>query len=175
LASREVFQRVFTLLRHILQEPFDAPEQAPAAEPTAQAQPRAKRARRSSAEFSPLYRHLIERLDDLEGSYRSDQEAALRYDIEHILIPFGFLAPVKGRPQSRRQGYAIGTALLSADQLRQPKRALAHRSFTEEKPGTLSEAEMGARVERAIRDRRRAWPLQLLFHNISWYLAFETF
>jgi hypothetical protein len=53
-------------------------------------------------------------------------------------------------------------------------------------------------VERAIRDRRRiwlrhlpdpvseqqkqrgddgrfrAWPLQLLFHNISWYLAFET-
>lgn len=243
LASCEVFQRVFTLLRHILQEPFDAPEQAPAAEPTAQAQPRAKRARRSSEEFSPLYRHLIERLDDLEGSYRSDQEAALRYDIEHILIPYGFLAPVKGRPQSRRQGYAIGTALLSADQLlevhaqlkasldrlsdqsqkplllsledrlqragilradgtpdrlRQPKRALAHRSFTEEKPGTLADAEMSARVERAIRDRRRvwlrhlpdpvseqqrqrgddgrfrAWPLQLLFHNISWYLAFET-
>jgi len=244
LASREVFQRVFTLLRHILQEPFDAPEAPPTAEPTAPVQPREKRARRSSEEFSPLYRHLIERLDDLDGSYRSDQEAALRYDIEHILIPYGFLAPVKGRPQSRRQGYAIGTALLSADQLlevhaqlkasldrlsdqsqkplllsledrlqragilradgtpdrlRQPKRALAHRSFTEEKPGTLAEAEMSARVERAIRDRRRiwlrhlpdpvseqqrqrgddgrfrAWPLQLLFHNISWYLAFETF
>ena len=244
LASREVFQRVFTLLRHILQEPFDAPELAPAAEPTAQAPPRAKRARRSREEFSPLYRHLIARLDDLEGSYRSDQEAALRYDIEHILIPYGFLAPVKGRPQSRRQGYAIGTALLSADQLQevhaqlkasldrlsdqsqkpllrsleerlqrvgllnaagtpsrrvQAKRALAHRSFTEEKPGTLADPEMAARVERAIVDRRRvwlrhlpdpvtdeqrqrgddgrfrAWPLQLLFHNISWYLAFETF
>ena len=149
----------------------------------------------------------------------------------------------KGRPHSRRQGYAIGTALLSADQLlqvhaqlkasqdrlsdqsqkplllileerlqragilsadgnpdrlRQPRRALAHRSYTEEKPGTLSSLELSPRVERAIRDRRRvwlrhtpdvvdeqrrkrgddgsfrAWPLQLIFHNISWYLAFET-
>ena len=243
LAHREVFQRLFTLLRHVLKQPFDAPEPSSVAEPEAPAPERAKRARRSSEEFSPLYRHLISSLEDLEGSYRSDQEAALRYDVEHVLVPYGFLAPVKGRPQSRRQGYAIGTALLSADQLlevhaqlkasldrlsdqsqkplllsledrlqragilradglpdrlRQPKRTLAHRSFTEEKPGTLAEPEMAARVERAIRDRRRiwlrhlpdpvseqqkqrgddgrfrAWPLQLLFHNISWYLAFET-
>jgi len=243
LASREVFQRVFTLLRHVLKQPFDAPDGAASAQPDAPQPQRAKRARRSSEEFSPLYRHLIGNIDHLQGSYRSDQEAALRYDIEHVLMPYGFLAPVKGRPQSRRQGYAIGTALLSADQLlevhaqlkasldrlsdqsqkpllltledrlqragilsadgspdrrRQPKRSLAHRSFTAEKPGTLADPDMAARVERAIADRRRiwlrhlpdsvseqqrqrgddgrfrAWPLQLLFHNISWYLAFET-
>ena len=240
LASREVFQRVFTLLRHVLKQPFDAPEAPPLVEPQTPSAPRAKRARRGSHEFGPLYRHLIQKMEGVAGSYRGDQEAALRYDVEHVLVPYGFLTQVRGRPQSRRQGYAIGTALLSADQLlevhaqlkasldrlsdqsqkplllsledrlqraglltpdrrRQPKRALAHRSFTEEKPGTLADPEMSARVERAIRDRRRvwlrhrpdpiddaqrqrgddgrfrAWPLQLLFHNISWYLAFETF
>jgi predicted kinase len=244
LASREVFSRVFTLLRHILKQPFDAPEPAAAEEPSAAAAPRPKGAKRSSHEFSPLYRHLIQNLEEIAGCYRADQEAALRYDLEHVLSPYGFLAPVKGRPHSRRQGYAIGTALLSADQLlelhaqlrasldrlsdqsqkpllqtledrlqragilgadgtpdrlRQPKRALAHRSFTEEKPGTLADPEVAARLERAIFERRRiwlrhapdsvsqeqrargddgrfrAWPLQLLFHNISWYLAFETF
>jgi len=54
-------------------------------------------------------------------------------------------------------------------------------------PGTLASPEQAARLERAIRDRRRvwlrhqgeagrfrAWPVQLLFHSISWYLAFET-
>jgi predicted DNA-binding transcriptional regulator YafY len=136
------------------------------------------------------------------------------------------VAAEKGRPHSRRQGYAIGTALLSADQLlevhgqlkasldrlsdqsqkpllhaledrlkragspgrrHQPKRPLANRSFTAEVPGTLASPEQAARLERAIRDRRRvwlrhqsdaihfrAWPVQLLFHSISWYLAFET-
>ncbi|WP_158217059.1 AAA family ATPase [Synechococcus sp. 8F6] len=250
LASQEVFRRVFTLLRHVLKYPFDAPEAASDREPSepetsAPAPPRAKRAKRANTEFGPFYRHLIDNLQEIEGSYRPDQEAALRHDIEHVLTPYGFLPAVKGkgRPHSRRQGYAIGTALLSADQLlqvhaqlkasqdrlsdqsqkpllltleerlqragilsadgtpdrlRQPRRALAHRSYTEEKPGTLSSLELSPRVERAIRDRRRvwlrhtpdvvdeeqrkrgddgsfrAWPLQLIFHNISWYLAFET-
>ena len=222
LASREAFCRVFTLLRHILREPFDSQEDSQAGN---------------------LHDHLIQRLAAIEGSYGPDQKDTLRKDIEQVLTPYGFLAPVKGRPQSRRQGYAIGTALLSADQLLevhaqlkasldrlsdqsqkpllrsleerlqraglldaagtpsrrvQAKRALAHRSFTEEKPGTLADPEMAARLERSIFDRRRvwlrhlpdpvseeqrqrgddgrfrAWPLQLLFHNISWYLAFET-
>jgi hypothetical protein len=100
--------------------------------------------------------------------------------------------------EDRLQRAGILRADGTPDRLRQPKRTLAHRSFTAEKPGTLADPEMAARVERAIRDRRRiwlrhlpdpvseqqkqrgddgrfrAWPLQLLFHTISWYLAFET-
>ena len=254
LAERPVFRRVFTLLRHILKEPFDAPDPdgrqhalengaAGSSAATAGSPPRARRARRDSSEFSPLYRHLIDRLSAIEGSYGEEQEAAMRYDIEHVLRPYGFLPQVTGRPHSVRQGYAIGTALLSADhlleihallkaslerlsdasqlpllqtledrlqragvleasgvsrQFRHPKRALANRSYTDNKHGTLADPAFNARIERAIRDRRRvylrhlpdsvseaqrqrrddgrfcAWPLQLLFHNISWYLAFET-
>ncbi|MFN7229667.1 MAG: AAA family ATPase [Synechococcaceae cyanobacterium] len=234
LAERHCFRRVFTLLRHILKEPFDAPdaEAEPQPMPLARPAPRQKRARRDSSEFSPLYRHLMGRLEAIEGGYGPDQEAVLRRDVEHVLGSYGFLPRVKGRPHSRRQGYAIGTALLSADQLlevhahlrasldrlsdqsqkpllltledrlrragilasdgspgrrHQAKRVLAHRSFTAEVPGTLATPEQAARLERAIRDRRRiwlrhrpddtrfrAWPVQLLFHSISWYLAFET-
>ena len=224
LADPAVFRRVFTLLRHILKEPFDAPAPRPAAQ----------------APALPLYQHLIERLADIEGSYQANQEATLRKDLEGLLRPYGFAPEVKGRPDSQRQGYAIGTALLSADQLlevhsllkasmerlsdasQKPlllaleerlrrsglldagsgrrlhgRRALAHRSFTEERSGTLAASDQSERIERAIRERRRvwlrhlpdvpqdarghqsddgrfrAWPLQLLFHNISWYLAFE--
>jgi len=254
LADRQIFHRVFTLLRHILQEPFDAPDPAvegvknpqPQSDPssaTQEAQPRAARSKRSSEEFSPLYRYLIENLSEIEGAYSPDDESVLRYDLEHLLRAYGFLPKVKGRPHQVREGYAIGTAILSADQLleihallkaslgrlsdesqkpllhalesrlkragvldetgvarryRHPKRAFVNRSFTEEKRGTLADQEMSARVERAIVGRHRiwlkhtsdplsdgqkqrredgrfqAWPLQLLFHNISWYLAFET-
>ncbi|QPN59725.1 AAA family ATPase [Synechococcus sp. CBW1002] len=251
LADAATFRRVFTLLRHILKEPFDAPDptdsapgqnSAPAKESAVP--PRRKRARRSSSEYGPLYRHLLGRMGEIEGAYAADDEAVLRYDLEHALRPYGFLPRVKGRPHSLRQGYAIGSALLSADQLlevhallkasldrlsdqsqkpllltledrlrraglldaagvapgqRHPKRALANRSFTEERQGSLADPQLTPRLERAIRDRRRvwlrhrpdpvdqarrqrgddgrfrAWPLQLLFHNISWYLAFETF
>ena len=128
LAERHAFRRVFTLLRHILKEPFDAPESEGAGEsagddeppqqaPVQALPPRQKRARRDSSEFSPLYRHLIDRLAAIEGAYGPDQEAVFRRDVEHVLSPYGFLPQVKGRPHSRRQGYAIGTALLSADQL----------------------------------------------------------
>jgi predicted kinase len=225
LADIAVFRRVFTLLRHILREPFDAPSGQDAA-PT---------------DGVPLYRHLIDRLASIDGSYKADQEAVLRNDLRHLLRPYGFSPEIKGRPDSQRQGYAIGTALLSADQLlevhsllkasmerlsdasQKPlllaledrlrraglldakagrklygRRALAHRSFTEERSGTLAAREPSERIEQAIKDRRRvwlrhlpdpvtaaqrqrgddgrfsAWPLQLLFHNISWYLAFET-
>ena len=223
LADPAAFRRVFTLLRHILKHPFDAPTGT------------------SSGRGLPLYQHLIDRLSDIDGSYKADQEATLRKDLEGLLRPYGFAPEVKGRPASNRQGYAIGTALLSADQLlevhsllkasmerlsdasQKPlllsledrlrraglldgssahrnhgRRALAHRSFTEERSGTLAARDQSERIERAIKERRRvwlrhlpdvvtdeqrkrgddgrfrAWPLQLLFHNISWYLAFET-
>ncbi len=72
LAERHAFRRVFTLLRHILKEPFDAPESEgePQQQAPAKAPPRRKRARRDSSEFSPLYRHLIDRLAAIEGGYR---------------------------------------------------------------------------------------------------------
>lgn len=247
LADASVFRRVFTLLRHILKEPFDAP--APQIDAHASAQPADEASgagsgstRRGPAPGLPLYQHLIDRLAHIEGSYQADQEATLRKDLENLLRPYGFAPEVKGRPDSQRHGYAIGTALLSADQLlevhsllkasmgrlsdasqkplllslegrlrraglldgsapRRPhgRRALAHRAFTEERSGTLASREQSERIERAIKERRRvelrhlpdvpkdarghqgndgrfrAWPLQLLFHNISWYLAFETF
>lgn len=226
LADRRAFIRLFTLLRHILKEPYDAPLDEPAG---------------AVGEGTPLYQHLIDRLGDIPGSYAPDQEAVLRNDLRHLLRPYGFSPEIKGRPDSQRSGYAIGTALLSADQLlevyallraslerlrdasQQPlvdgleerlrragllqsdqrhrplaKRALAHRSLIEERPGTLADRDQSQRLERAMQQRRRvwlrhlpdtpsdaqrlrgddgrfrAWPLQLLFHNISWYLAFET-
>ena len=246
LADAVVFRRVFTLLRHILKEPFDAPSSlsdAPASALSAEGE--SDSCRRGPAPGPPLYRHLIDRLSGIEGSYKAGQEATLRKDLENLLRPYGFAPEEKGRPDSQRQGYAIGTALLSADQLlevhgllkasmerlsdasqkplllaleerlrraglldagsavRRPhsRRAMAHRSFTEERSGTLASSDQSERIERAIRERRRiwlrhlpdgptgglgqqgdrrandgrfrAWPLQLLFHNISWYLAFE--
>ncbi|MFM7312944.1 MAG: AAA family ATPase [Cyanobium sp.] len=233
LADPAAFRRVFTLLRHILKHPFDAPS---GSTPSG----------RGSAAGLPLYQHLIDRLSDIDGSYKADQEASLRKDLEGLLRPYGFSPETKGRPDSSRHGYAIGTALLSVDQLlevhsllrasmerlsdasQKPlllsleerlrraglfdgntgrlissrhshgRRALAHRSFTEERSGTLAAIDQSEKIERAIKERRRvllrhlpdvvtdeqrkrgddgrfrAWPLQLLFQNISWYLAFET-
>ena len=248
LADAAVFRRLFTLLRHILKEPFDAPLAPPVveaedpSEPSqAQAKTKSRPAKQPAVKGVPLYNHLIERLNHLEGSYQGDQESVLRNDLRHLLRPSGFSPESKGRPDSLRQGFAIGTALLSADQLlevhsqlkasmdrlsdasQKPlllaledrlrragildartgrqvhgRRALAHRSFTEERSGTLAAKDQSERIERMIKDRRsiwlrhqpdpiseeqkqrrddgrfRAWPLQLLFHNISWYLAFET-
>jgi hypothetical protein len=135
LADPAVFRRVFTLLRHILKHPFDAPSGA------------------GFAPGLPPYRHLIDRLSDIDGSYKADQEATLRKNLEGLLRLYGFAPEVKGRPDSRRQGYAIGSALLSADQL------LEVHSLLKTSMERLSDASQK--------------PLLLLFHNISWYLAFE--
>jgi predicted kinase len=232
LGDSRAFRRVFTLLRHILRQPFDAP---PALEPEGKASsPRGER---------NLHSHLIQQLSHLEGSYASGQESVLRKDFEELLLPYGFRRETRGRPESVRHGYAIGTALLSVEELldvhnllkaslerlsdasqkpvlqaleerlrwaglldyqlprtRHPKRAFANRALTEAPNGTLAQPETNQRLERAIVDRRRirlrhlpdpeptqemrqrgddgsfvVWPLQMLFHNISWYLAFERY
>ena len=235
LADSRVFRRVFTLLRHVLQEPFDAPEQADS-DAFASGE-------LNGGQSSTFYGHLIDSLADIEGAYAAGQEALLRKDLEGVLTPYGFRGQTtrQGRPVSSRHGFFIGSALLSADQLlevyralkgaqerlsdqsqqslldqleerlgwagllqlerqgqRRSRRAVANRSFTEERADTLAVPTQAHRVERAIRDRRRVrlrhlpdpapsdqekrrghdgsllvWPLQLLFHNISWYLAFE--
>jgi hypothetical protein len=203
-----VFVRVFTLLRHLLQQPFD------------------------QAEGVPLPEHLIERTEAIPGAYLPSEAATLRKDIEKLLTPYGFRPP----RDNVRHGYAIGTALLSAHRLREihgvvsqaagrlddptaqdllreleqrlawagiavdgtsPVRAFANRSIVSSalvRPDSLAAERQAETLETAIVERRRieleryasvgsfadspngsfrVWPLQLLFHNIGWYLVFE--
>jgi predicted kinase len=86
-----VFVRVFTLLRHLLQQPFD------------------------QAEGVALPEHLIERTEAVPGAYLPSEAATLRKDLEKLLTPYGF----RPRNDNVRHGYAIGTALLSAHRLRE--------------------------------------------------------
>ena len=121
MGDRKAFIRVMSLLRHILQEPFDGPPDGDASTPSAPepaGKPNARR-RRDSDEFGPLYRHLIGQLSHLEDSYAPNQEAVLRRDVIKVLRLYGFLPGQKGkgRPEVLRHGYAIGTALLSKDHL----------------------------------------------------------
>jgi len=203
-----VFVRVFTLLRHLLQQPFD------------------------QADGVPLPEHLIERTEAIPGSYLPSEAATLRKDLEKLLTPYGF----RHRNDNVRHGYAIGTALLSAHRLREihgvvsqaagrladptaqdllreleqrlawggiavdgttPVRAFANRSIVSSalvRPDSLAAERQAEALETAIVERRRieleryasvasfpgsplgtfrVWPLQLLFHTISWYLVFE--
>ena len=86
-----VFMRVFTLLRHLLQQPFD------------------------QAGGVPLPEHLIEHTEAIPGAYLPSEAATLRKDLEKLLTPYGF----RHRNDNVRHGYAIGTALLSAHRLRE--------------------------------------------------------
>jgi predicted kinase len=90
-ADAQVFQRVFVLLRHLLQQPFD--RQA----------------------GTPLPEHLIAQSETIPGAYLPGEAATLRKDLEKLLTPYGF----RSRNDNVRHGYAIGTALLSANRLRE--------------------------------------------------------
>ena len=91
MGDAPVFMRVFTLLRHLLQQPFD------------------------QAGGVPLPEHLIERTEAIPGAYLPSEAATLRKDLEKLLTPYGFRSP----RDNVRHGYAIGTALLSAHRLRE--------------------------------------------------------
>jgi predicted kinase len=208
LGDGPVFQRVFTLLRHLLQQPFD----------------------REAG--TPLPEHLIAQTDAIPGAYLPGEAATLRKDLEKLLTPYGFRRP----NDNVRHGYALGTALLSANRLREihgvvsqaagrlddptaqdllaeleqrlqwggiavdgspPVRAFANRSIVSSalvRPDSLAAERQAEALETAIVERRRVeleryvsvgsfadspsgafrvWPLQLLFHNIGWYLVFE--
>ena len=209
LGDATVFQRVFTLLRHLLQQPFD----------------------REAGTALP--EHLISQIEAIPGAYLPGEAATLRKDLEKLLTPYGF----RSRNDNVRHGYAIGTALLSAHRLREihgvvsqaagrladptaqdllteleqrlhwggiavdtstPVRAFANRSIVSSalvRPDSLAAERQAELLETAIVERRRveleryasvasfpdsptgcfrAWPLQLLFHNIGWYLVYET-
>ena len=208
LGDAPVLQRVFTLLRHLLQQHFD----------------------REAG--TPLPEHLIAQLETIPGAYLAGEAATLRKDLEKLLTPYGF----RSRNDNVRHGYAIGTALLSAHRLREihgvvsqaagrladptaqdllaeleqrlqwgglaldtatPVRAFANRSIVSSalvRPDSLAAERQAEALETAIVERRRieleryvsvgsfadspsgsfrVWPLQLLFHNIGWFLVYE--
>ena len=210
MGDAPVFLRVMTLLRHLLQTPFD-------------------RQRQSGAS---LQQHLIAATGAIPGGYLPGESATLRKDVEKILTPYGF----RTRNDNVRHGYCLGTAVLSASRLREvhdvvrqasgrladpsaqallaeleerlgwagislenatPVRSYARHVVTDSalvRPDSLAAPRRAEAIERAIATRRRVllrrfswagshaespsgelrvWPLQLIFHNVGWYLLFE--
>ena len=92
MGDAAVFCRVMALLRHVLQHPFDRDRSVPARN---------------------LHQHLLDQLQQVPGAYLSGEQATLRKDIEKTLTPYGF----RLHGSSPRQGYCLGTALLSAPRL----------------------------------------------------------
>ena len=88
-----VFQRVMTLLRHLLHQPFD----------------------RDPGSSLTLHEQLIAATASIPGGYLPGETATLRKDLEKILTPYGF----RCRNDNVRHGYALGTALLSANRLKE--------------------------------------------------------
>ena len=210
MGDAPVFLRVMTLLRHLLQAPFD-------------------RQRQSGIS---LQQHLIGATSAIPGGYLPGESATLRKDVEKILTPYGF----RPRHDNVRHGYCLGTAVLSAPRLREvheivgqaagrladpsaqdllaeldarlgwaglnredatPVRSYARHVVTDSalvRPDSLAAPMRAEAIERAIATRRRVllrrfpwagshaespsgelrvWPLQLIFHNVGWYLLFE--
>ena len=205
-----VFLRVMTLLRHLLQVPFDRPAERGA----------------------NLHQHLITATEAIPGAYLSGETATLRKDLEKILTPYGF----RNRNDNVRHGYCLGTAVLSPPRLQElhnvvrqtagrladpsaqdllaelderlgwagisadglpPVRSFARHAVVDTalvRRDSLAAPRRAEAIEAAIVEHRRVllqrypgvgsfadspdgelrvWPLQLIFHNVGWYLLFE--
>ena len=205
-----VFLRVMTLLRHLLQQPFDRPAERGA----------------------NLHQHLIAATEVIPGSYLNGETATLRKDLEKILTPYGF----RNRNDNVRRGYCLGTAVLPAARLQElhnvlrqsagrladpsaqnllaelderlgwagisangvaPVRSYARHAVVDTKlvrRDSLAAPRRADAIEAAIVEHRRVlleryqgvgsfagspagalrvWPLQLIFHNVGWYLLYE--
>jgi hypothetical protein len=205
-----VFLRVMTLLRHLLQVPFDRPPERGA----------------------NLHQHLITATESIPGSYLPGETATLRKDLEKILTPYGF----RSRHNNVRHGYCLGTAVLSPPRLQElhhvvrqtagrladpsaqnllaelderlgwagisadglpPVRSYARHAVVDSalvRRDSLAAPRRAEAIEAAIVEHRRVllqrypgvgsfadspdgelrvWPLQLIFHNVGWYLLFE--
>lgn len=205
MADRAVFVRVLSLLRHLLQCPFDHQKGVP----------------------------LPERLiAALAGVYMPGESATLRKDVERVLTPYGFrtrndnvrhgyglgtaVLPAARlrevhevvRQAASRLGDPTAQVLLAEleerlrwggvlrdDEL--PVRSFANRSIVHPdlvRRDSLAVPQQAEKLEAAIASgqrvlldrfsdaaqfddappaQMRVWPLQLLFHNIGWYLAYE--
>ena len=211
LGDGPVFVRVMTLLRHLLQVPFDRPAERGA----------------------NLHQHLIAATEAIPGGYLSGETATLRKDIEKILTPYGF----RSRNDNVRHGYCLGTAVLPAPRLQElhhvvrqaagrladpsaqallaelderlgwagisadglpPVRSYARHAVVDAalvRRDSLAAPRRAETIEAAIVAHRRVllqrypgvgsfadspdgelrvWPLQLIFHNVGWYLLFEN-
>ena len=205
LADRTVFVRVFALLRHLLQNPFDHQKGV------------------------PLPEQLIAALG---GVYMPGESATLRKDIERVLTPYGFRTRNDNVRHGYGLGTAVLSAarlrevhqvvtqaasrlgdptaqdllaelderlrwggVLHNDDL--PVRMFANRSIVHPdlvRRDSLAVPQQAERLEAAIAagqrvllerfsdaaqfdetptHQMRVWPLQLLFHNIGWYLVYE--
>jgi predicted kinase len=205
-----VFLRVMTLLRHLLQQPFDRPAERGA----------------------NLHLHLIAATEVIPGAYLSGETATLRKDLEKVLTPYGF----RNRNDNVRHGYCLGTAVLPAARLQElhnvlrqsagrladpsaqnllvelderlgwagisangvaPVRSYARHAVVDTKlvrRDSLAAPRRADAIEAAIVEHRRVllerypgvgsfadspagelrvWPLQLIFHNVGWYLLYE--
>ena len=199
-----------TLLRHLLQQPFDRPAERGA----------------------NLHQHLIAATEAIPGAYLSGETATLRKDLEKILTPYGF----RNRNDNVRHGYCLGTAVLPAARLQElhnvlrqsagrladpsaqnllvelderlgwagisadgvaPVRSYARHAVVDTKlvrRDSLAAPRRADAIEAAIVEHRRVllerysgvgsfadspagelrvWPLQLIFHNVGWYLLYE--
>ena len=205
MADRPVFVRVFSLLRHLLQNPFDHQRGV------------------------PLNEQLI---TSLGGVYLPGERGSLRKDVQHLLTPYGFRSRNDNARHGYGLGTAVLPAarlrevhqvvrqaanrlgdptaqdllaeleerlrwggLLRDDEL--PVRTFANRSIVHPelvRRDSLAVPQQAERLEAAIAggqrvllerfadaarfddseaDATQVWPLQLLFHNIGWYLAYE--
>jgi len=205
MADHTVFVRVLSLLRHLLQSPFDHQKGV------------------------PLPEQLI---TALAGVYMPGESATLRKDVERVLTPYGFrtrndnvrhgyglgaaVLPAARlrevhevvRQAASRLGDPTAQDLLAEleerlrwggvlrdDEL--PVRTFANRSIVHPdlaRRDSLAVPQQAERLEAAIASgqrvllerfseaaqfdqappaQMRVWPLQLLFHNIGWYLAYE--
>ena len=205
-----VFLRVMTLLRHLLQMPFDRPAEHGA----------------------NLHQHLISATEFIAGAYLPGETATLRKDLEKVLTPYGF----RNRHDNVRHGYCLGTAVLSPPRLRElhnvvrqaagrladpaaqallaelderlgwagisanglgPVRSYARHAVVDTalvRRDSLAVPRRAEAIEAAIVAHRRVllerypgvgsfagsaegelrvWPLQLIFHNVGWYLLYE--
>ena len=205
-----VFVRVMTLLRHLLQVPFDRPAER----------------------GSNLHQHLITATEAIPGAYLPGETATLRKDLEKLLTPYGF----RNRNDNVRHGYCLGTAVLSPARLREvhnvvqqaagrladpsaqdllgelderlgwagisadglpPVRSYARHAVVDTqlvRRDSLAAPRRAEAIEAAIVEHRRVllqryagvgsfadspagelrvWPLQLIFHNVGWYLLYE--
>ena len=205
MADRNVFVRVFSLLRHLLQTPFD------------------------HQKGIPLPEQLI---TSLAGVYMPGEAATLRKDVERVLTPYGFRTRNDNVRHGYSLGTAVLSAarlrevhqvvrqaaarlgdptaqdllaeleerlrwggVLRDDEL--PVRVFANRSIVHPdlvRRDALAVPQQAERLEAAITagqrvqlerfsgaaqfedappTQLRVWPLQLVFHNIGWYLAYE--